>query len=182
MVALAAKQVAVWSVADPADPALVATLAVPGVPGSVAFGGTKPLLAVGLNSGLVQLWDLSDPVAPVKQREFGDARAGVDAVSFSPDAGMLIAAADDDRIWGWDLTSDSGTAVLSVDGAFGGPWDAKVVQGGAGFAASGSSGMVRLWRLDVPDANAWLCAVRGDPLTPQEWTRYLPGVAPEDPC
>lgn len=182
VVSLAAKKVAVWSVADPANPALVATLEMPAVPGAVAFAGTKPLLAVGLNSGLVQVWDLTDPAAPVKQRELGDARSGVDAVSFTPDASMLIAAAGDDRIWGWNLTSEANSAVLSVDGALGSPWDARVVQGGAGFVASGSTGMVRLWRLNVTDADSWLCAVRGDPLTPEEWTRYLPGVDPEDPC
>lgn len=181
-VALAADKVDVWSVIDPAAPTLVTGLAMPDVPGAVSFAGSRPLLAVGLGSGVVQVWDLTDPAAPVKQREFGDARSAIDAVSFRPDASMLLAASGDDRIWGWDLTSDANTAVLSVDGALGSPWDVRVVQGGAGFVASGSKGMVRLWRLDVADANDRLCALRGDPLTPEEWQRHLPGVEPEDPC
>jgi WD40 repeat protein len=181
-VALAGDRVDVWSVADPAEPWLVSSLEMPTVPGSVGFGGSPPLLAVGLDSGVVQVWDLTDPEAPVKQREFGDARSGVDAVSFRPDASMLLAASGDDRIWGWDLTSDASTAALSVDGALGSPWDVRVVSGGAGFVASGSTGMVRLWRLDLAEADDWLCGVRGDPLTPEEWYRHLPGVEPKDPC
>lgn len=181
-VSLAAGQVDVWSVADPAAPALVASLEVPGVPGSVAFAPSQPLLAVGLDSGVVQVWELTDPTAPVKQREFGDARSGIDAVSFKPDASMLLAASGDDRIWGWELTGDTDTAVLSVDGDLGSPWDVRVVQGGAGFVVSGTTGMVRLWHLDLASAEERLCVVRGDPLTDEEWMRYLPGVAPEDPC
>ncbi|MCW5953677.1 MAG: WD40 repeat domain-containing protein, partial [Propionibacteriaceae bacterium] len=181
-ISLAADQVDVWSVADPAKPRLVTSLEVPDVPGSVSFAPSRPLLAVGLGSGVVQVWDLTDPATPVKLREFGDARSAIDAVSFRPDASMLLAASGDDRIWGWDLTGEASTAVLSVDGDLGSPWDVRVVQDGAGFVASGSTGMVRLWRLDVTDANDRLCAVRGDPLTAEEWQRYLPGVDPEDPC
>ena len=181
-VALAADQVDIWSVADPEAPRLLASLEVPDVPGSVGFAPSRPLLAVGLGSGVVQLWDLTDPAAPVRLREFGDARSGVDAVSFDPEASMLLGASGDDRIWGWDLTSEASTAVLSVDGAIGSPWDVRVVQGGAGFVVSGSTGMVRLWQLDLADANDWLCGVRGDPLTPEEWQRHLPGVEPRDPC
>lgn len=41
---------------------------------------------------------------------------------------------------------------------------------------------MKVWIADPEAAKAHLCANRGDPLTPEEWQRYLPGVDPQDPC
>ena len=181
-VALASNRVVLWSLADPAHPEIAGEIELATMPQTVTAARHRPLLAVGEESGDVSLWDVADPANPVRVRGFGDPRSGMYSLEFSPDGSLLIGTSGDDQIWGWDLTSDEGTALFSLDGGLGRPWDARFIEDGARFAVSGSTGAVKVWVPDRAAAKAKLCATRGDPLTAEEWQRYLPGVQPEDPC
>lgn len=181
-VALASNRVALWSLTDPANPEAVGEIEFATVPQTVAALGDRSLLGVGMQDGDVSLWDVSDPANPVRLRGFGDPRSGMYSLEFSPDGTLLIGTSGDDQIWGWDLTSEATTALFSLNGDLGRPWDARFIEAGARFAVSGSSGAVKVWTADPVAAKAQLCANRGDALTAEEWERYLPGVTPEDPC
>lgn len=181
-VALAANRVEVWSVAEPEKPTRLATLETATMPSTLVFAPTSPLLAVGLNSGAVQIWELRDASTPVLARQFGDPHSSMYSLSFRADEQLLIGTSGDDRIWGWDLSDDSASALFSLDGNLGRPWDARFVEGGRRFAASGNDGQVRLWVADVALAMEGICTDRGTAVTVGEWERYLPGVDPRDPC
>lgn len=181
-VAQASGQVALWDLTDLSEPGLTGTIEVRTMAQTVAADHTRSVLAVGEESGDVSLWDVSDPSSPVRDRGYGDPRSGMYSLGFSPDGTLLIGTSGDDQIWGWDLSSEETTALFSLNGELGRPWDARFIDDGARFAVSGSTGMVKVWNADLKSARLQLCANRGDPLTAEEWDRYLPGVEPEDPC
>lgn len=181
-VALASNRVALWGLADPANPVAIGEIELPSMPQTVAAHPSGGLLAVGEQSGAVSLWSLADPANPVRQRGYGDPRSGMYSLEFSPDGRMLIGTSGDDQIWGWDLTSDETTALFSLNGELGRPWDARFIDGGTRFAVSGSTGAVKVWLADTVAAREWLCTNRGDRLTDEDWERYLPGIEPKDPC
>lgn len=181
-VGLAAGSIQLWDVADPAHPALAASLPVASNPGASAFSPAGRLLAAGTDGGEVYLWDWSDPAAPVLLRQLKGPRAGINAVAFSPDGRLLVAAGTGDILWGWDLTGDKADAVFSVPAHMDAVHDVAFLDGGTRLAATGASGEIRVWDLSVDRTHATLCALRGQPLTPDEWDRYLPGVTPFDPC
>ncbi|MFE6838583.1 caspase family protein [Streptomyces sp. NPDC057705] len=85
-----------------------------------------------------ELWDLTDPDAPVRESMLpGDEYDGGAALAFSPD-GQSIAVGRD---WG-----------------------------------------VALWDTDPERIIPGLCATVGDPITRQQWKRYLPDRPYEPPC
>lgn len=180
--ALAGNRVEVWSVADPAKPIRVATIETAAMPSTVVFSPTSPLLGIGLNSGAVQVWDLRTPSEPALIHEFGDPHSSMYSLAFRADEELLIGTSGDDRIWGWDLTSDSATALFSLDGDLGRPWDARFVENGERFAVSGGTGEVKVWIADAVAAAAAVCSGRGSAVSAGEWERYLPGIEPRDPC
>ena len=181
-VGLAAGSIQLWDVADPAHPALAASLPVASNPGASAFSPAGRLLAAGTDGGEVYLWDWSDPAAPVLLRQLKGPRAGINAVALSPDGRLLVAAGTGDILWGWDLTGGGSDAVFSVPAHMDAVHDVAFLDGGTRLAATGASGEVRVWDLSVDRTHAAVCALRGQPLTPDEWDRYLPGVTPFDPC
>ncbi len=182
-VAMPNRQVVLWDVSDPGKPRKVGI--VPGLdstPISIAFAPKSALLAVGTESGEISVWDVSDPTRPSRLRDFGDPHSAPNCVLFSADERMLIAASGDERIWGWDLsllTDD--TPVFTLSGDVDRPWDVRFLTGGR-MAVSGGNGALRIWEVDQERATSQLCGLRGDPLSADEWRRYLPGITVSDPC
>lgn len=182
-VALAAKKVQLWSVADPAAPSLAGEITdVDSAPISVAYAASKPLLAVGSDSGHVTVWDTSDPSSPQRLHDLGDAHSSAYGVLFSPDAGTLVATTGDGLVWGWDLTRSQPRTRFALNGELGRTWDVRFLDRGKTMAVAGDNGGVRVWAADATAARDLLCRTRGDALSELEWARYLPGIAPRDPC
>lgn len=181
-VGIAAGAVDLWDVSDPEHPIATASLPTPSNPGASAFSSTGRLLAAGTDGGDVLLWDWTDPARPQELRRLLGPRAGINTIAFSPDASLLVAAGVGDYLWVWDLTEDSTAAVLSVPAAMGSVHDVQFLAGGALIAATGATGEVRLWGTDPDAERPVLCALRGEPLTDDEWERYLPGIPRIDPC
>lgn len=181
-VGIASGSVQVWDIADPAHPTLTATLDTASNPGASAFSPVGHLLAAGTDGGEVHLWDWSDPTRPTEVRRLLGPRAGINAVAFSPDGRLLIAAGLGDHLWGWDLTANDPDPEFSLPAEMGVIHDIQFVEGGARVAATGASGEVRVWDIGPDAARTSLCAQRGQPLTADEWSRYLPGITPFDPC
>lgn len=171
-----------WDVSAPARPVLVRKLGVPTALVAV-FAHHSRALAVGTVDGDVSVWDVTDPVEPVRQKVLTDLRSGVNGFDFSPDDRVLVAGGGDERAWAWRLDDgDSPDAYLALDGELGRANDVRFLNGGKILAVAGNNGIVRVWRFQVEDARRVLCERRGDPLTPDEWESYLPGVTPTDPC
>ena len=181
-VGIASGSVQVWDIADPAHPTLTATLDTASNPGASAFSPVGHLLAASTDGGEVHLWDWSDPTRPTEVRRLLGPRAGINAVAFSPDGRLLIAAGLGDHLWGWDLTANDPDPEFSLPAEMGVIHDIQFVEGGARVAATGASGEVRVWDIGPDAARTSLCAQRGQPLTADEWSRYLPGITPFDPC
>ncbi len=182
-VALSQGPVQLWSVAEPSTPTLVGAIEQATPEGThLAASPVDALLAIGDGNGIVSVWDLSDPADPVKVREFTDPASEIYSVDFSPDGRHIVAAAGDDLIWSWELTGDDQAAAFVLDGGFGRPWDARYIDDGRRIAATGGDGEIKVWAATPELAKPLLCANRGQPLTEEEWARYLPGVAASDPC
>lgn len=182
-VPLADEKTQLWDVTDPHHPLLAGTIANPGAPASaVAFSPLGHVLAVGSGSGEISLWNIDNPADPVRLRSYRDAVAWINMVRFSPDGAMLAAAGGDKFIWVWNVDAPSDAAQLALSARSPRTWDLRFLDGGRELIAVGDSAEVRSWLVRTNEAKAMLCATRGDPLTADEWARYLPGVPVQDPC
>jgi len=181
-VPIAGGMVQVWDVSTPAAPVLAGRIEGLGaLPTIAAFANHSRTLAVGTDAGQVRLWDLSDPAKPVEKQVFGDPHGAVYGVTFSPDDSTLAAVGGDALVWAWRLDG-APSAFLSLDGQLGNTNDVRFINGGARLVAGGDAGTIRVWTARPDAARAELCANRGDVLTADEWSRFLPGVTPQDPC
>lgn len=181
-VALPDRRVVLWDVSEPETPVIKGEVAgLDSPPISIAFAPRSPLLAIGTESGEVSVWDVTAPTGPVRIRSFGDPHSAPNCVLFSPDEDLLVAASGDERIWGWDLNRPDETPTFTLSGELDRPWDIRFLAGDR-MAVSGGNGALRVWQVDPETAEREICASRGAPLTTEEWSRYLPGIAVGDPC
>ena len=174
--------VQLWDLHVPEDPVLVATIPTDTLPTASWFAPRSPLLAAGTDSGLVTVWDVSNPEEPTEVRHFTDARSGIYAVTFSPDENTLVAAGGDEVFFGWDLSSQRSEATVILQPGMGRTTETRFILDGTAFVGAGDDGGVRLWTLGPEAARSSLCALRGAPLSSDEWARFLPGITPFEPC
>jgi WD40 repeat protein len=175
--------VRLWSLADPARPVPLATLTGPAsTVYSVAFSPDGRLLAAGSADRSVYLWNVADAQHPVRD---GPALTGpasyVYAVAFSPDGRTLAAGSTDDTVWLWTV---SGVPALyaTLTGPTSYVYAVAFSRDGRTLAAGSADGTVRLWDTNPAAAAAGVCAVAGDLITGQEWSRYVPGISFVRPC
>ncbi len=175
--------VQLWDVAEPGAPRLVGRIEGLGaLPTIAAFANHSRTLAVGTDSGGVTLWDVTDSAAPSQRKSYGDPHAATYALTFSPDDNTLIGVGGDNLVWAWHLDRPDSEAYLALDGNLGRTNDARFLDGGATLVVGGENGDIRTWTSGLDRAHDQLCRNRGDVLSPDEWARYLPGIAPQDPC
>ncbi|MEU5383765.1 nSTAND1 domain-containing NTPase [Kitasatospora cineracea] len=153
--------VQLWSVADPRHPSLLGT--VPPVRGqalmSVAFSPDGAVLAVSgstaagssRRTGLLQLWDVSDPARPAV---FGSPLTGhtdsVNQVAFGPDKRVMASAGSDSRVLVWDV-SDPRQPKVSSTLSLGAAADSVAFSPDARLLATADqSGNVSLWNVGSP--------------------------------
>jgi WD40 repeat protein len=152
------------------------------LPTAIGFSPSGKRLALGPDTGSVSIYDVSDPSHPLVSATYPGPYSSVFAVAFTPDEKWLIAGAGDEIVWAWDVASKGSAPVLSLPAGMGRVYDVRVIQGGARIAATSPDGVVRTFVIDQARAHSELCKSRGEPLSAAEWTRYLPGVTPFDPC
>jgi WD40 repeat protein len=114
---------------------------------SVSFSGNASLLAVGVEGGTVQVFDLAAPGAP---REVWHARANpgeVVRVALSPDGMRLATGGTGPSIRVWD--AQSGDMLLALDGHGDTVMDLRFSPDGTALASSSIDGTVRLWMADT---------------------------------
>ena len=105
-----------WDVAQPAQPSLLGQplASAPGAGqaggpdsvSSVAFSPDGHTLASGGSdgTGMVQLWNVADPMRPRTLGQIPASTAAVDTVAFSPDGHTLASGGSDGTIQLWDVT------------------------------------------------------------------------------
>lgn len=182
-VPLAEERVQLWDVSEPGHPTLVGQVPNPGSPAlAAALSPAGNLLAVGESSGQVTVWDVSRPDDPAKIRTFRDPLAAITMVAFSEDGAQLAASGGDRYVWLWHLGDTSDTAKIALGSDSSRTWDLRFMDNGHQLIAGGEGAELRSWLLLPRDAQKVLCSSRGDALTSDEWSRYLPGVEIQDPC
>ena len=100
----------------------------------------------------------------------------VNALDFGP-GNRLAAGSGDGTVWLWDV-ADAARPVLraTLTGPVGAVFAVGFRPAGDLLAASGADRTVRLWSTDPAGAARRVCAVAGDPITREEWARYVPGL------
>ncbi|MFD0690732.1 nSTAND1 domain-containing NTPase [Actinomadura fibrosa] len=175
-----------WDIADRRRPRRLATLA-----GSttdeayaVAFSPDGRTLAVGKANGSVQLWDVTHPGAPgVLGAPLTGPASVVYSLAFGPGAPTLAVGDTDNTVWLWDLARPRDPVHLAtLTGPTMSVLSVAFSPDGRTVAAGGHDHTVRLWDVDPESAAAFVCAVAGQPVTRQEWTRYVSGRKYDPPC
>ena len=152
----------------------------------VTGSADKRTLALGRSTVAVTLGDITDPHQPARLRNGIPGSTGM--VAFAQDGHTLAIAGD--FVLLWDVSDPNrlrqiqlgpalqdGTEVVAL--AFGGD--------GQTLATATGEGATRLWDLrDLQrvraDAATTACAIARGGLTPEEWTRYVSGLAYVDSC
>jgi WD40 repeat protein len=147
----------------------------------IAFSPDGRTLAVAGSDTVIRLWDKST------HRQSSEPLSGhthpIDGLAFSPDGRFLASSSRDGtaRLWNWRFGRQLGEP-LTISRAV--PWGRAIAfsPDGRTLASGGYDDSVRLW--DVPvttDPAATICAFAG-PLTPRQWTQYLPDAPFRDTC
>jgi WD40 repeat protein len=153
-----------WNVTDPGRPARLTPAFRPGADSgtgdsgitSMAFSPDGQELASSSVSGVLTLWNVSDPGHPVptELRLPGPLRE-VDSVAFSPDGRILAAGSADGTIQLWDVAGAAHPLGSPLQGPGGviaslaiSP-DGRILVAGSG-AASSTGGIIQLWNVSDP--------------------------------
>lgn len=148
---------------------------------AVAFAGRSPVLAVAAESGQVTFWNVEQADLPVRLGDITDQGSAITALRFTADDQQLVVGRVDGSITVWGRGGDA-TAALRLTGGVGRVTGLELAGAGTTLVAAGANGVVRTWTLDAWQSAGSSCSGWGNPMTPQEWSRYLPGVAPIGLC
>ncbi|MFL6129541.1 MAG: helix-turn-helix domain-containing protein [Mycobacteriales bacterium] len=178
--------VRLWDLSVPGRPRLAAgpLRTTAGYLFAAALSPDGRTLAAGGADNVVRLWDVSDPARPTS---LGAPLTGpsnyVLSLEFAPDGRKLAAGSGDGSVWLWDLSdraAPSLTATLTASGAA--VFTVAFRPGGGTLVTGGADRTVRLWSIDPDQLASRACSIVGDPITPAEWSRYVPGLAYAPPC
>jgi WD40 repeat protein/transcriptional regulator with XRE-family HTH domain len=172
--------VRLWNIAKLAAPDLVSVDTAHSYIYSVAFSPDGRMVAAGSADGTIRLYDVTNPARPASSMTGPN-----NAISIAFNAGglQLAVAATDGTIWRWDLHQRDRPAPLATLTI---PGERRLYtldfHPGDDRLAAGASDAVWLWHTDPKTAAANICASSGDPITIDEWARYVPGLPYQPPC
>jgi WD40 repeat protein len=154
-----------------------------GGPTALAFSPGGGSLAVGSAGDTVRLWNVADPARPVPLGAPLTGPSGaVRSAAFSPDGAALAAGAADGTVWLWKVTSPADPALTATLTATAGDVTGVAFAPSGDQLAAADEGTVHLFATSAAAAAAAVCGNLGQPLTPAQWSGYVPGAAYRAPC
>ena len=147
----------------------------------VAFGPNSHTLATAGADGVVWLWNTTNRQHPIARHQLRNAGEAVLAVAFARD-GMLAMANADASTWLWDITDPSPTVVAKLTGHQDEVFSVAFSPTARLLATGSADASAVLWKTDPAEVIRGICADVGQPLTQDEWKRFIPERAYERPC
>ncbi|MET8005436.1 nSTAND1 domain-containing NTPase [Nonomuraea glycinis] len=142
--------------------AFVAALPPQGVT-ATAFSPDGSALATLDFGGHVEIWNVSRPDHPVRDRTFTGPKRLIQAVGFSPDGRLLATGGSDHAIDLWAVGSDGGAAPLAtLAGGTGTVTGLAFSPDGRQVAEANADGSTGLWDVTRPTAAKRLTRIDGD--------------------
>jgi WD40 repeat protein len=175
----------IWNVLDPAHPTLVGKLSglKDGITSLVySHSGQTLFVATGLT---IRIWTLSTSAAPseLPSSPLTGPVTGFSALALSPDGRTLAAATPGGSVWVWSVANASKARLSDTLTAPTGQLDALSFSPDDNvLVAGGEDRRLSFWHYRPYQAINRLCALAGTPITPYEWSIYVPGVAYKPPC
>ena len=140
-------------------------------------------LVVSSGDSQVELLDISDPANPRRLAGLGGPTGSVYGATFSRDGTRVAAGGADGRLWIWDVRDPArSTATARLQAFPGRIYDVQFGPDDQEVLATGAAGVVGSWRTDVDDVIASACRLDTDPVSREEWSQYVPGLAYQPPC
>lgn len=182
-----------WDLSDPVNPTELWSHDLParGVFANFAFRPDGALFAEYLDTGMLRLWRVQRHrlVGPPVVVQVTGLDGFSSPVAFSPDGKRLALLVShlglESRPEVWDLTNPD-TPVRQgflPEGSISGVESTLAfTPDGSALAVLRDGTGVDLWDTNPERIAASLCLTIGDPLTPQQWDRYLPGRPYQPPC
>jgi len=150
---------------------------------AVTFSPDSRVLAVGSADKTVTLWRVENRSTP---REIGNPLVGptnyVYGVAFTPDGALLAVVSTDGTVWIWNVTDPahpSVDATLRTENSF---YALDISDDGGTLAVGDAEGTTHLWPLHPEPVATRICADKGEPLTHDEWTQFIPDLEFRPPC
>ncbi|SCF63958.1 WD40 repeat [Streptomyces sp. Ncost-T6T-2b] len=179
-----------WDLTDPAHPAKLWTRQLPASTHTpnLALRPDGALLAVSEGNGNLLLWRVERQRLIGRPVSVSVSANGIDNLAFSPDGTHLALtatlASSEQRPEIWDLSDPGSPARLSYLPGNGsaGLYALKYSPDGETLAVVRASAGVDLWDTDPERIVKNLCNAVGDPITREQWNRYLPDRPYRPPC
>jgi WD40 repeat protein len=175
-----------WNVSSPASPTLDGTPlgGMSSYPVGLAFTPDSRTLAITSADKTVRLWDVANPAraTPLGAPLTGPSGA-VWAAAISPDGTILAAGVTTGTVWLWNIAKPQSPALIgTLTGPAGQVFSVAFNPAGTQLSAASADGTVFTWDASPATALSQACASLGQPLTPAEWSAYIPGVPYKAPC
>ncbi|MGU3436235.1 helix-turn-helix domain-containing protein [Actinomycetes bacterium M1A6_2h] len=144
-------EIALWTV-DSATPHKLSDFAADGLPAVVSFSPTRDLVAFPTSSGVVELWDTSDPTVPKRVQKLTGFASGATSVAFSADGRIVAAGGSDSTVRLWDIGDVTSPRVLSTMTASAGVMSTTIDPSGTRLAAGIATDELWIWDIRDPAA------------------------------
>ena len=173
-----------WNVTDPTDPRMVAKIGgLTSYAIGLAFTRDSGLLAIGAADKTIHLWNVTNPARPTLTAALTGPTGYIWAVAFSPDGHTPAAGVTDGTVWLWNVAEPALPGLIAtLTGPAGHVYSVAYSPSGGQLAATSDDGTVHLWDTSPAAARSAICANLGQPLTPRQWTAYVPNVPYRAPC
>lgn len=179
------RQVWLWDISNPQHPRRRAVLT--GFGNAVYSTTISPdgrTLAAGSQDGTIRMWDITAPSHPrLLASPLTGPTNSVYQVGISPDGRTLAGATTGGEVWLWNIAeSDHPQALATLRAATGALYDLTLSPDDQTLVVGGDSQTLTFWHYRPAAVIHRICLFTGTPITREEWTRYLPGVAYDPPC